>query len=368
MGSKRVMLKNGLGVLLDQHASSARRFVDLFSGSGAVATFIATRFPIPVLAFDLQHFSTVLTAAIISRSEPFDWRKTWQPWHERANRIVRKAAPPEINNINRKAVAESRAWCARQPLAPITTAYGGHYFSPLQAVWIDALRKTLPRLQPVRTVALAALIQAASECAAAPGHTAQPFQPTKTAKQFLRDAWSRDVVQRTQRAFGSMAPEFAKRRGRACILDANQAAASLRAGDLAFIDPPYSGVHYSRFYHVLETISRGRCGVVSGVGRYPSAIQRPRSSYSVKSESRVALERLFSTLAARGAKAILTFPDHACSNGLSGELVRNLATEHFRIEEQSVTSTFSTLGGDNSKDGRAARHHTRELMLLLRPR
>ena len=52
MGSKRAMLQNGLGDLLDREAAGAHRFVDLFAGSGSVAIHIARKFPIPVLAFD----------------------------------------------------------------------------------------------------------------------------------------------------------------------------------------------------------------------------------------------------------------------------------------------------------------------------
>ena len=50
---------------------------------------------------------------------------------------------------------------------------------PSEADAIDAFRASLPRSEPSRTIALAALIRAASKCAAAPGHTAQPFQPTR---------------------------------------------------------------------------------------------------------------------------------------------------------------------------------------------
>ena len=52
MGSKRKMLQNGLGFLLRQEMRTARRFVDLFSGSGVVARFVAERFRKPVVAVD----------------------------------------------------------------------------------------------------------------------------------------------------------------------------------------------------------------------------------------------------------------------------------------------------------------------------
>jgi hypothetical protein len=269
-------------------------------------------------------------------------------------------------------VADFRSWCDEQAALPISKAYGGHYFSPQQAIWIDALRANLPQCEPVKTAALAALIQAASQCAAAPGHTAQPFQPTRTAKFFLAEAWSKDILTKTRSAFETLAGQCAKERGGADVCDANQAAEQLQDGDLAFIDPPYSGVHYSRFYHVLETIANGSCGDVSGIGRYPAPALRPRSKYSVSSESEEALEDLFETVASRGARAILTFPDHDCSNGLGGDAVRELAADHFYVRGKKVRSRFSTLGGTGddcgNESGRSARHHPNELMLVLEPK
>jgi adenine-specific DNA methylase len=135
---------------------------------------------------------------------------------------------------------------------------------------------------------------------------------------------------------------------------------------LAFVDPPYSGVHYSRFYHVLETIARGRSVKVSGTGRYPPIKQRPHSNYSTIGQSRIALDDLLSTLARKQVRVVLTFPAGKASNKLSGEIVRELAEKYFVMRRKMVKTRFSTLGGDN--------HHRKdhlnrgELILLLRPR
>lgn len=373
MGSKRAMLCNGLGELLGKEVPTANRFVDLFTGSAAVAAHVGLRFDLPVFAFDLQHYSAVLADAVIGRNTTFAWKPTYDRWLARANDFVSEIQLPDTTNITKKVVTEYRTWCAEQHDLPITKAYGGHYFSPEQAVWIDALRAKLPRTEPARTVALAALIQAASQSAAAPGHTAQPFQPTPTAKRFLEDAWNRDISARVRSSFEALASQCARQVGRSHVADANDAAEELEEGDLVFLDPPYSGVHYSRFYHVLETIAQGTCGEVSGVGRYPAPVLRPRSSYSVTSESTSALDELLETISSRGARAILTFPDHECSNGLSGDTVRELSNKYFRVKEKSVKSKFSTMGGTgkaerNGEGARSARHQANELILILNPK
>src|ERR1700676_3150246 len=124
-----------------------------------------------------------------------------------------------------------------------------------------------------------------------------------------------------------------------------EAAKNVRAGAFVFIDPPYSGVQYSRFYHVLESVATGTPGEVSGSGRNPEASMRPQSKYSVKRGAKKAFVELLRKVAQNGARGILTFPSHECSNGLSGDIVRELARQPFQVTEKLVDSKFSTLGG-----------------------
>ena len=86
---------------------------------------------------------------------------------------------------------------------------------------------------------------------------------------------------------------------------------------------------------------------------------RPRSKYSISSEFTVALNDLLKNVASRGATAILTFPDYDCSNGLSGNSVREIAAEHFNVCLLRVASKFSTLGGtgdDRGDEGLGVQH------------
>jgi adenine-specific DNA methylase len=372
MGSKRSMLQNGLGEVLTQEINNASRFFDLFAGSGSVAIHVSQMFPIQVMAFDLQRYSIVLTGAIIHRQEPLNWEPIWEKWLKHASIQFKNHIVPNIEKFTPSTIADIRTWSDNRIDLPITKAYGGHYFSPKQSVWIDVLRTNLPSWEPASTVTLAALIQASSQCAAAPGHTAQPFQPTCTAIRYIEEAWNKDIVAKVKTGFELLAGQFAQRLGQTEVADANQVAKRLQQGDLVFIDPPYSGVHYSRFYHVLETIAHGSCGTVSGSGRYPAREFRPRSKFSISTESATALSDLFESIALNDAKAVVTFPNHECSNGLSGNSVREIAAKYFRIYEHSVSSKFSTLGGTGNGHtgsvGRLARKHAQELILVLKPK
>jgi len=369
------MLRDGLGDLICNQAQYALRIVDLFCGAGSVAWYAAQNTTVPVVAVDLQTYAVVMARAVIARVsslDPDQLKRNWLSKAKRArsrSRLFRTALVLQEDNKDiDKLVQEARALCQKEPskVGPIWGAYGGYYFNPAQALTFDYMLKHLPTDEPERSVCLAATISAASMCAAAPGHTAQPFRPTRTAEPYIREAWGRDPFVYCRKALGEICPQYAKVSGEVFIADAIEFATSLKPSDLVIVDPPYSGVQYSRFYHVLETIARGYCSPVSGAGRYPPMSERPQSDFSKKSQSKLALERLLKTLSTAEATVIFTFPAGECSNGLSGRVVTNTARTWFDVEERLIGGQFSTLGGNNNH--RASRKPSNELLLLLRPK
>lgn len=375
MGSKRAMLANQLGEILIRETSGAKRFADLFVGSGAVAWHVAENTPVEVIAADLQQFAVVLARAVISRNKAVDGEKLWSHWIDQAQQFLYDqphyceaekldCMDWTVNPITHVKCAQKLSYKSQQ--LPITKAYGGYYFSPKQAMQIDALRATLPLRENKRSLALASLISAASECAAAPGHTAQPFKPTSSGAKSLFGAWRLDIFSHTQSALKRLGPRYAQRCGRAVPKDALSLATRLTEDDIAFIDPPYSDVHYSRFYHVLETIAVGECSEVSGEGRYPPLEERPSSAFSIRSKSKTAVDTLLALLAERGVRTILTFPQEATSNGLSGTLIEEIGSQYFRVKKTIVNGRFSTLGGNLIN--RKAMIPAYEIILVMSPK
>lgn len=365
------MLGNGLGDALHESVLSASKVHDLFTGSGAVASHIARLYQKEVIAVDLQAYAVALAKCIVERNKPILEDKWISRWFARAAALqdptLLKAATKLQDSLTKLepsvAASHARQLCGDKLSYPISDAYGGYYFSPLQSMWLDDLRRSLPRVRGHRDIALAALIRAASKCAAAPGHTAQPFKANLSAGRFLIEAWLRDLPQIVSDTASELCLQYAKVKGNCFVMDANLAAHMVQENDLVFLDPPYSGVHYSRFYHVLETVARGDVGSISGNGRYPPQEERPRSDYSLRARSRIALDELLSTLASNGANVLITFPAGEASNGLSGDEVTEISLKHFRMLETKVTSRFSTLGGDTKH--RAARQEAVELILHL---
>lgn len=381
MGSKRYMLRNGLGEKIRELGGDpgCTRFVDLFTGSGAVAHYAAENLGKPVLASDIQMYAISLAGAVTMRDVGIDNALFESTWLSSASKRLRRskhykkavqfssvASGPKL----RKQVSDARVLCETPvKIGPIWGAYGGYYFSPLQALTLDYLRKGLPQEEPFRGVALAALIVAASRCAAAPGHTAQPFKPSETGGQFLIQAWNKDIFSAVRAAIAELAPKHASVKGEVQLADALTVATQLKATDLVFVDPPYSSVHYSRFYHVLETIAQGKCGSVDGVGRYPNSRYRPSSKFSLVRSAMDEFEKLLEVLSETRSTVLLTFPEGMCSNGVSGAMIEKAARKWFDIEVmKKMHGSFSTLGGKKQGEGnRLARQKSTELLFVMRP-
>src|SRR5438309_503947 len=114
MGSKRAMLLNGLGALIAENAPATARFVDLFAGSGAVAIHVATKYEIPVLASDLQQYSSVLTGAVLERQIELQWPGVWTAWHDRARNTYCRVRPPAVDKVTIRNVDVLREWSLRR--------------------------------------------------------------------------------------------------------------------------------------------------------------------------------------------------------------------------------------------------------------
>lgn len=386
MGHKGKMLPV-LGEFLLEYGSNAENIADPFCGSAAVSWYLAENTNKTIISGDMQSFAVARASAVIERTEVFDPAPLLAAWFNRAKNTVGAVASHFPNNLRsiepnltdpskiKEVVNQSRKFCHDVlPVVfssfdgkwPISKAYGGYYYSPVQALVFDALRQALPTEPNERKVALAALVEAVSRAAAAPGHTAQPFQPTESSAKYIIEAWSRDPWGLVRTSTAEIAMRSANAVGKGVVGNYSETISHLREGDLVFADPPYSGVHYSRFYHALETITRGIEFEPEGRGRYPSIIDRPSSAFSKKSESKDAAKDLLQVCARKKVTLILTFPTLGASNGLTAsDFIDTGKTLFSKVHSEEVRSDFSTLGGN--KKHRQARQICNESILCFVP-
>ena len=188
--------------------------------------------------------------------------------------------------------------------------YSGTYWSFEQCLWIDALRKAAkgyiktPYYYPV----LASLMHAMAYNAQSTGHYAQYRDATNEASMG-------DIVIYRQREilpyFIKKMEELKKRLGRnkhehvISSMDYRDCLDRIEEGTLVYADPPYAFVHYSRFYHALETLVKYDFPDISFKGRYRN--DRHQSPFCRRTEVKFAFEELFKKVGKKKSKLVLSY-------------------------------------------------------------
>ncbi|WP_158214937.1 DNA adenine methylase [Herbaspirillum aquaticum] len=394
LGSK-LRLAETIATIIEQVAPRSCRVGDLFSGTGVVSSAIAVSHP--VTAVDIQSYSAVLSAARL-RSSARHFSELLKPEFEHRAREVEsqlgRALAPLIS-VEQDAIAEAKegrttllaeliehgslAVFEQRPAATIssylesalksssrnlkrlglstadTTAlryFGGPYFSYPQAIALDSILIASTDFKNHST-ALAVILSAASEMVNTVGKQfAQPMKLRKadgTTPEILLQRAIRDRSLDTFHVFSSWASRWyahtlkpSKEHKVVCgdVLDFVSQDESCRAW---YADPPYTIDHYSRFYHVLETISlrdspkldemakRGEITVMRGVyrgGRY-------QSPFCIPSKAHSAFDGLFSATAKNGAPLVLSYSPYDEAQGnrprlLTLKEMMDIASKYYR--------------------------------------
>lgn len=199
--------------------------------------------------------------------------------------------------------------------------YGGTYYSYRQAVDLAAASMAAREYEGRdHDRFLAATICAASQCGSTVG--GQFAQPLKTVdsnghlkRQALNKARScrqKDVLSSLHRSLNEIDERRLRTRGGEAVCQECSSFLAMSQGeaDLIYADPPYSRYHYSRYYHVLETIARGdepSLSINPATGKASRGIYRNdryQSNYSKKSTAKAAFKALFKA-AANAAPALM---------------------------------------------------------------
>lgn len=193
----------------------------------------------------------------------------------------------------------------------ISKYYGGVYFSYEQAIQIDAILKRIQDLPlSCKDLFLAALISTVSEIVNTVGkHFAQPLKPHDN-KGVLKNFTKKIEKDRTMDVFEIYSLWLQKyisvpsRNDKNIVYKSdyftclNNLPNEIRT---VYADPPYTRDHYSRYYHLLETIALRDTPSISttnigGVEQYSRGIYREdrfQSPFCIKKEAPIEFERMF---------------------------------------------------------------------------
>ena len=224
-----------------------------------------------------------------------------------------------------------------QPIPVVASYYGATYFGVFQALEIDRIWQAILMLGAQGTVEewviaslLTALFSAASACTFTAGkHFAQPYiiGAERTNEYALRRVLEDrriDVAERFRQAVNAIICRVdntgQKNKVLNCSLeDWTSEAVKKEKISLIYADPPYTAQQYSRFYHILETLSHGRIpdlqvfrgGATRGI--YPT--NRFKSAFCSKRTAPASFERLLTLGADAGASVLLSYSFSGASTG-----------------------------------------------------
>ncbi|PTV52132.1 DNA adenine methylase [Acinetobacter seifertii] len=232
--------------------------------------------------------------------------------------------------------------------------YSGTYWSFQQCLYIDAIYRIAQeyRSTTVYEVILSSLMFAMSYCSQSTGHFAQ-YRDVKDDKNF-----NDILLYRVKSVIDLFISKLSQ------LLDYDRSnSKSFESFNLSFdellqkadrdsiiyADPPYGNVHYSRFYHVLETLVKYDYPEVKFKGRYRQ--DRHQSPFCKKSEASDAFEKMFSLIKEKDSAMVLSYSDGGV---IELESLLRLAQQTFgksyEVSIQTMEYLHSRLGRTGGKN------------------
>lgn len=193
-----------------------------------------------------------------------------------------------------------------------TKYYSGTYWSFDQCVWIDSLRAVAEQYtgKPEYYVILSSLIFAMSYTSQSTGHYAQYRDPlTNSSMTDILSYRERDIWPYFEKKFIELIsiPNFNSQEFKVTSLDYLDCLRIIDDNSIVYADPPYQSVHYSRFYHVLETLVKYDYPKVEYKGRYRE--DRHQSPFCKKTTVNKAFESLFEGVFLKNSHLVLSYSD-----------------------------------------------------------
>lgn len=397
LGSKKRMLRQ-IKEQVDILNPNKGKVCDLFCGSGVVSEYLHKYYDL--LSVDIQNYSKVYCDARLSDSIPNinvlkikneiqqsvvrqSLLKVFSPlleYEEKAMDNLKKGCLEALYEIIEKgsfyAYIKNLDY-SKEPLSPalerifesvklkyiesecfresaISRLYGGLYFSYKQAIDIDSIASyAFSQQEPLRSKILASLMGATTDVVNTVGKQfAQPLKVTNKNGSLKKNLVKKIISDRGIDVFDKFndwmeyyqdTPK-SKNTFEVICDDYENVLKKLKPGEVevVYADPPYTRYHYSRYYHILETICLHDNPDISttfpngkgGVSRAIYRSDRHQSPFSIKSKAPVAFDTLFRLVKDAKASLVLSyspFEEHSSATPrlLTIEDLVSLAEKYF---------------------------------------
>lgn len=368
MGSKAAILSFIATELSKVHAEG-RQIVDLFAGACAISGGFGHLSKI--VSNDIQEYSAVIASTYLKRATKigkFDLVALAKPIVEANLQLlpVHVEYPRETSSLDEFNEVEERnrsllQWKFEHSHHLFTRAYSGTWWSAHQCVWIDAIRQVLDELLAKGQIessdfnfGLTCLMHAMAYTSQGTGHYAQ-YRDAKTERSMadINKYRHASVPLIFKRKFDSLLKwhleSVIDHDHQLLADDYRECLANLDTPSVVYADPPYAFVHYSRFYHAMETLVKYdypelqqiRNDVVKG--RYRS--ERHQSPFCIRTQVKGAFLDLFDGVKSSGSDLLLSYSN---TGMIPINSLMSLASSAFGSEYEvwfdDISHTHMTMG------------------------
>lgn len=365
MGSKREILDFILSSITNLNIQSDW-FCDLFAGTSVVGCSLRDQYNLQIN--DIQSYSSIFAHTYLSNIKKRVKKDKINEIENKVQFLVSEFASkyPELNytyssNLNflqvEKLEKDQQALINRDfdiGFHLFTKYYSGTYWSFNQCIWIDSIRAVAEEYKgtPEFYLILSSLIYSMSYTSQGTGHFAQ-FRDVNEHNvgdiliYRCRDIWplfEKKFLELINNLDVTMNNEY-----RITSLDYIDCLRIIEENSIVYADPPYSSVHYSRFYHAIETIVRYDYPQIKYKGRYRE--DRHQSPFGKKTEVVNAFISLFENIKLRKSHIILSYSN---TGMISQQEILNIGASVFGSR---YTSEVLTKEHVHSKMGRSDEHN-----------
>ena len=360
MGSKKPILEFVLSAINEIHIPE-NWVCDLFSGSCSISAGLRKKYNF--ISNDIQDYSRILAHTYFSDLTKYDFDELHEQIETTVNNHYQwfKEKYPDyfydyskVNTLEEFAKIESRQrelfvhedFDIKDHL--FTKYYAGTYWSFEQCVWIDSLRKTAEtfRNSQVYYSFLSSIMYAMSYTTQSTGHFAQ-YRDGDTL-----DAMNNILLYRQKKFYDLFIKKFKEllltlddslKQLKTSTLDFEDCLKALPENSTVYADPPYAPVHYSRFYHALETLVKYDYPQIDHKGRYRS--DRHQSPFSQKSNAVDAFTSMFTGIVEKKSQMILSYSDKGVLEIKSIiDLGKKIFPHTYQLKIETIAHTHSTMG------------------------
>lgn len=355
---------------------------DLFAGSCTLSGALGTQ--APIISNDIQVYSSILSKAYLTDWNNFEItseiliNKAQKYFNKHYKHLITEFQYPLIISLKEFNKLEKKNQGLimnefKNEWHLFTKYYSGTWWSAEQCAWIDSIRKVIEDFKgnPAYNTMLSSLMYAMAYNSQGTGHYAQ-YRDAKSVSSmkdiliYRRKSIVEYFIRKLDSALEKLPNKPTRFNHQIHSLDYLDCLETIHDSTV-YADPPYCFVHYSRFYHAIETLSLydyPQIQVKNGQivkGRYREI--RHQSPFSIRTKVKGAFEEMFKIIDKNHCSLVLSYSD---TGMISIDELLHLAKNVFQkhtINIKSIDHQHMTMGRFNDRN-----RDVKELLITVKPK